>query len=261
MLRPVETFFEESFRTHADGTTAINTVLRDKALELGVPTDRILLLPNGANVQEILPGARSEARQRLGLPPDAPLVAYTGAIFQRDAYLMAAAFDRIHRARPDSRLLLVGYCNIALERLVSAPEAVIRTGPVSYKVLADHLVASDLGWLPLRNSGANQGRFPLKVSDFLAAGRPIVATDVGDLGVLLRREPIGRLAPDEPGPQAEAVLALLADREEREQLGRNARQVAETELDWSLMAERLEQFYLQITSLTSASPAIRNLAS
>jgi glycosyltransferase involved in cell wall biosynthesis len=257
-LRPLETFFEESFRTHADGTTAINTVLRDKAVELGVQPDRILLLPNGANVQEIQPGDRSEARQRLGLPLDSPLIAYTGAIFQRDAYLMAEAFDEIHRIRPDSRLLLIGYCNIAVERLVRAPEAVIRTGPVSYQALADHLAASDLGWLPLRNSGANQGRFPLKVSDFLAAGRPIVATDVGDLGALLRREPIGRLAPDEPGPLAEAVLALLSDGQEREQLGRNARHVAETQLAWSLTAERLEEFYLRTASLRSDSTAIRN---
>lgn len=259
-LRPIETFFEESFRNMADGSTVINTVLRQKATELGVQPSRILLLPNGANVTEIDPGDRIDARRRLGLPLDAPLIAYTGAIFQRDALLMAKAFDQIHGKRPDSRLLLVGYCNVALERLVRTPEAVIRTGPVSYQGLVENLVAADLGWLPLRNSGANRGRSPLKLSDFMAAGRPIVATDVGDLGALLRQEPIGRLAPDEPGALAEAVLSLLADEQEREQLGRNARQVAESKLAWSLMAERLEQFYLQIVGLRSASPAMRNLA-
>ena len=259
-LRPIETFFEESFRKMADGSTVINTVLRQKATELGVQPSRILLLPNGANVTEIDPGDRIDARRRLGLPLDAPLIAYTGAIFERDALLMAKAFDQIHGKRPDSRLLLVGYCNVAMEGLVRAPEAVIRTGPVSYQGLVDNLVAADLGWLPLRNSGANRGRSPLKLSDFMAAGRPIVATDVGDLGALLRREPIGRLAPDEPGALAEAVLSLLADEQERDQLGRNARQVAENKLAWSLMAERLEQFYLQIVGLRSASPAMRNLA-
>ena len=259
-LRPIETFFEESFRKMADGSTVINTVLRQKATELGVQPSRILLLPNGANVTEIDPGDRIDARRRLGLPLDAPLIAYTGAIFERDALLMAKAFDQIHGKRPDSRLLLVGYCNVALEGLVRAPEAVIRTGPVSYQGLVDNLIAADLGWLPLRNSGANRGRSPLKLSDFMAAGRPIVATDVGDLGALLRREPIGRLAPDEPGALAEAVLSLLADEQERDQLGRNARQVAENKLAWSLMAERLEQFYLQIVGLRSASPAMSNLA-
>ncbi len=259
-LRPIETFFEESFRTQADGSTVINTVLHEKATDLGVQPDRILLLPNGANVLEIHPRDRIEARRRLGLPLHSPLIAHTGAIFQRDALLMAESFDQIHRKRPDSRLLLIGYCNVALERLVRAPEAVIRTGPVSYEALIDHLAASDLGWLPLRDSGANRGRFPLKLGDFMAAGRPVVATDVGDLGALLRREPVGRLAPDEPGPLAEAVLALLANEQERDQLGRNARHVAETQLAWSMMAERLEQFYVQIAGSTSASPAVRDPA-
>jgi glycosyltransferase involved in cell wall biosynthesis len=246
VLRPVETFFEEVPRPRADGVTVINTILRQKALDLGVPPERILLLPNGANVREIRPGNQAEARRRLGLPLDVRLIAYTGAIFWRDARLMATAFDQIHSARPDTRLLLVGYCNVAIEELVQRPEAVIRAGPVSYRTLANYLATCDLGWLPLRNSGANRGRFPLKLNDFMAAGRAVVATDVGDLGDLMRQEPIGWLAPDEPGALAEAVLALLADDVERERQGRHARQVAETKLSWPLMATRLERFYLQL---------------
>jgi glycosyltransferase involved in cell wall biosynthesis len=246
VLRPLETFFEETSRPRADGVTVINTVLRQKAIDLGVPPERILLLPNGSNVHEIRPGNQAEARRRLGLPPDLRLIAYTGAIFRRDAELMAGAFDQIQAARPDTRLLLVGYCNMAMEELVQRPEAVIRTGPVSYSTLADYLVACDLGWLPLCNSGANRGRSPLKLNDFLAAGRAVVATDVGDVGDLVRQESIGRLAADDPGELAEAVLALLADDAERERLGRHARELAETKLAWPLMARRLERFYLQI---------------
>lgn len=246
VLRPVETFFEEAQRPKADGVTVINTVLRQKAIDLGVPPERILLLPNGSNVHEIRPGNQAEARRRLGLPLDLRLIAYTGAIFGQDAELMARAFDQIHAARPDTRLLLVGYSNIAVEELVHSPEMVMRTGPVSYSSLADYLVACDLGWLPLRNSGANRGRSPLKLNDFLAAGRAVVATDVGDVGDLVRQESIGRLAPDKPSDLAEAVLALLADNVERERLGRRARELAETKLAWPLMARRLERFYMQI---------------
>jgi len=245
-LRPVETFLEERPRRHADGLTVINTVLRDKAMALGVPRERILLLPNGANVQEMRPGDRVEARQHLGLPADAKLIAYTGAIFRQDARLMAQAFDRIHATRPDARLLLVGYCNVAVEELVQSPASVIRTGPVSYPALVEYLAACDLGWLPLRDSAANRGRFPLKLHDFLAAGRAVVATDVGDLGVLLRTRRVGRLVPDQPEPLAQAVLSLLADEAELDRLGRNARHLAETEYAWPTMASRLEQFYLKL---------------
>jgi glycosyltransferase involved in cell wall biosynthesis len=245
-LRPVETLFEEVPRPWADGTTVISTVLRQKAIDLGVLPERILLLPNGSNVDDIHPGDPTKARRELGLPLGRQYIAYTGAIFWQDAQLMAAAFDRIHAARPDVILLLVGYCNVMLEELVQAPEAVIRTGPVSYRTLATYLSASDLAWLPLRNSGANRGRSPLKLNDFLAAGRAVVTTDVGDLGDLLRQEPIGRLVPDEPESLAEAVLTLLADDVERERLAQNARQVAETKLAWSLMVTKLEGFYQRV---------------
>ena len=245
-LRPVETFFEEVPRRRAEGLTVINHVLRRRAEALGIPPERILWLPNGSNVDEIRPGDRAEARRQLRLPLEVRLIAYTGAIFARDARLMAAAFDRIHAARPEARLLLVGYCNIAVEELVQSPEAVIRTGPVDYATLARYLAACDLGWLPLRDSGANRGRSPLKLNDFMAAGRAVVATDVGDLGDLVRREAIGLAVPDEPEALAQAVLALLADDARRESLGRQARRVAEGRLSWSAMGGRLERFYLRI---------------
>jgi glycosyltransferase involved in cell wall biosynthesis len=159
---------------------------------------------------------------------------------------MASAFDRIHQAQPDARLLLIGYCNVAVEELVRDPSAVIRTGPVDYRILNHYLVASDLCWLPLCDSGANRGRSPLKLNDYLAAGRAIVATDVGVAGELLRRDSVGRLAADDPGPLAEAVLDMLNDNSERERLARHARQVAEEKLSWSLVAGRLERFYREL---------------
>lgn len=250
LLRPAETYFEETFRSRADGTTVINTFLHKKALDLGVRPDRILLLPNGSNVREIRPGDQTEARRRLGLPEEARLVAYTGSIFKRDAQLMAQAFDLVHAARPETRLLMIGYCNQPLEEWVAAPEAVIRSGPIDYGALGDYLTASDLGWLPLCDSGANRGRCPLKLNDFMAAGRAVVATDVGDLGDFVRRESIGYVAPDEPGPLAGAVLALLQDDTGREQLAQNARQVAETKVAWPLLAAQLRDFYQDIRAHT-----------
>lgn len=245
-LRPIETFFEEVPRPGADGITVINRVLFQKAVALGVAPQQILLLPNGANVRNIVPGDRAAARQEVGLPADVRLIGYTGAIFGQDARLMAAAFDHIHAARPDTRLLLVGYCKATVEELVQAPEAVIRTGPVSYQALSDYLAACDLGWLPLRNSGANRGRFPLKLCDFMAAGRAVVATDVGDVGDLIRKGPIGHLVPDEPDALARAVLTLLDAPYECETLGRRARRLAESKLTWQHQTDRLESFYHKV---------------
>lgn len=246
VLRPVETFFEERFRTQADAATVISSTLRQKVLDLGVPAERVLTFPNGVDLEGIRLQDREKVRRRLGLPLHVKLVAYTGAMFRRDATLMAAAFDRVHAAEPNARLLLIGYCNQPVERMVRTPEAVWRTGSISSQQLADYLSASDVGWLPLADCGANRGRFPMKLSDFMAAGLPVAASDVGDIGVLLRQVTIGRVTLAQPELMADALLALLADAAERERLGRYARQVAEARFAWPLIAESVERFYTRI---------------
>ena len=128
LLRPVETYYEDYFRTRADGTTTINFFLHERARKLGVKPETIMLLPNGCDVDTFRPLSPAEARRQMGLPLDAPLVGYVGALFQRDAILMAQAFDHLKQQIPRARLLLAGYCNIEVERLVAEPQAVIRTG-------------------------------------------------------------------------------------------------------------------------------------
>ena len=242
-LRPLETFFEERFRRRAVGTTVINSILQQKALDLGVDPATTLVLPNGANVQEIRPQARDDVRRRLGLPLEQRYLAYTGAIFERDARLMARAFDHICQARSDISLLMIGYCNISLKGLVKRPAAVIESGPVSYRQLADYVAAADVGWLPLRDRGANRGRFPMKAHDFMAAGRPLLVGDVGDLGAFVRQFDIGRAVADEARAQAQAALAMLNEPQTLETLGRRARRVAVEERAWPVVADGLEAFY------------------
>ncbi len=252
LLRPIETFFEERFRCRAQGTTVINTVLRDKALALGVSSDTMLLLRNGSDVTRMHPLSVSAARKQLDLLQDIHLVGYVGAIFSRDAELMAQAFDLIHAADPTARLLVTGYFNAPIERLLSDPRSVCRTGRIAYADIETYLSACDVCWLPLKNSGGNRGRWPLKLNDYMAVGRPIVATDVGDMASFFAEYPIGHVVADDAESLAQAVLTLLADRQMRYEFGERGRQLAETEFSWDALARQLASFYAQILGETPA---------
>ncbi|HID87240.1 MAG TPA: glycosyltransferase, partial [Anaerolineae bacterium] len=208
----------------------------------------ILLLPDGCDVQRLQVLDRDEARRALGLPLDRPLIGYIGAIFHRDAQLMARAFDLVRGTHPRAMLAVIGYCNRDVAALVADPGAVIRTGFVSYEDMNRYLAACDLCWLPLRDTGANRGRWPLKLNEYMAAGRPVVATAVGDVATLMRKHEIGLLARDRPEDLAEATAQLLSDPALRKRLGRNARRVAEEVFDWALLTERLEAFYDNVLS-------------
>jgi len=243
LLRLTETYFEQRFRPLADGNTVINRFLQKRAMEMDIPPARILVLPNGCDTEGLHPVHVHEARVKLGWPEDVFVVCYMGAAFQRDALLMAQAFDAIHAVLPHVRLLLLGGCNIAVERLTRRPDAVWRTGPLSVEALNLHLGASDVCWLPLRNTGANQGRLPMKLNDYMAAGRPVVTTHVGELGDLVTHWGFGLVADDSADDLASMVILLERDQELRATLGRRARQVAEVEFSWRRAGEALDRFY------------------
>ena len=245
-LRPIETFFEEHFRSLADGTTVINTVLRDKALELGVSAETLFLLRNGSDIKNLPSMSISAARELLGLSQEMYLIGYVGAIFPRDAVLMAKAFDLIHAAMPSVHLLLAGYCNVPVEQYVENPQAVHRTGRIPYRDIGVYMSACDVCWLPLRNSGGNRGRWPLKLNDFMAVGRPVVTTAVGDLPDFFAKYSVGLVVRDTPQALADGVVKLLNSPETRQRMGHRGRLLAETTFSWETLALRLENFYRQV---------------
>ena len=252
-LRPAETFFETRFRTQADATTVINQFLGQRATDLGVDPASITLVPNGCDTSGWELEPQAQARAALGLPPDTPLIGYVGAIFARDAALLARAFDQLHAQRPNARLAMIGYCNIAIERLVRNPAAVLHTGPLDTPTLRRYLRACTLGWLPLSDSGANRGRWPLKLSTYMEVGLPFVTTAIGDLGDFVRRYPAGLAAAPTPDDITAKTMALLGDPAGTAALGATGRRLAETELNWARMADVMEQVYCSTLSRRARS--------
>lgn len=243
LVRGLETFHEERFRTEADGTTAICSTLRDKALALGVPPESVRLIPDGCDAAMFDAPSPADARMLAGLPADAFVVGYVGTIFRRDALLMAEAFDALKAGLPGARLLVAGYCPVDIAALSRHPESVMQTGPLAQARLHACLAACDVFWLPLKDTNANRGRWPHKLNDYMAIGRPTVATAVGDVPALFSAEDIGLLSPDEPGPFAAQTIALARDPALCARMGRQARRTAARRFDWKILTDQLEELY------------------
>lgn len=242
LLRPVETFFEERFRLRADGTLVITPFLRDRALAFGVRPETIAVIRNGCDT-DVQPLEQSAARQLVGLSEAGPLIGYVGSCYPRDAELMAAALNRVTQSLPTARLLLIGYFNRAIESMLYNPLSVIRTGRVTHTQLFQYLAACNVCWLPLCDNGANQGRWPGKLNDYMAAARPTLATQVGELATLIPHYQLGQVAPAVPDDFAAQTIQLLMNADRQKALGLAARHAAETEMSWSRMTDELENFY------------------
>jgi len=246
LLRPIETYYEENFRPGADGNTVINSTLFQRAQSLGVNLSQLLLLPNGADTQRIQPSSKNAARIRLGLPLDARIIGYIGTIFLRDAQLMSEAFDHLQTISQETRLIIMGNCPIDLGQMVKQPELVQQTGFLKDDKLVELMACCDLFWLPLTDSPANNGRFPLKLTDYLAAGRPVVATSVGDVAKIMEGGTVGVLTPPSAQGLVEGTVSLLNDEGKLQSMGLAARELAEKHYRWDHLTDGLIDFYTRI---------------
>ena len=105
------------------------------------------------------------------------------------------------------------------------------------------LGAADVLLLPMSDNLMNRARGPIKLGDYLAAGRAIVANPVGDLVDLFKQDDVGLLADATPDAYGAAIADLLVDRERCARMGQRARQVAEEKYAWRLLAPTLLDVY------------------
>ncbi len=80
----------------------------------------------------------------------------------------------------------------------------------------------------------------------MAAGRPIICTDVADNGQFIRDNEIGLTARDDPEELAEITLKLMQDEVAQEKMGRHGRHVIETEYAGPVVTAQLDKFYQHI---------------
>jgi len=226
---------------------------------LGVDPHRVRVCPNGADVERIGAGDGRALRQRLGFGPKTPVIGYLGGLQRHQGVAeLLAAFGRLAEREPAARLLVVGGGEGEADlrrRLAGAPFAprVTLLGAVPEAEVADCLAAMDVCTAPRldpfdrdgpgavgpRGPAAPAGS-PLKVFEYLAAGRPVVAGPLPDLRFV---EKIGAglcLDPTDAGSFAHALETLCRDPSLRARMGQAARRWALRHGIWAQAVERVE---------------------
>lgn len=240
-------------RRHADAVTVISSDLARRAEALGIPSERIRLITVGANDDLFHPEPAAEARARFGIPHDALVLVHTGFV-PFDGWLLAHTFARIARAEPRAYLLMAGrHFPLVEERATAAGAAhrVIHAGVVPHRDLGSVMACGDVMVVPYTALPHNEARFPNRVGDYLAAGRPIATNPTGDLARLVATERIGIVAPETPEAFGSAILDLLHQDDVSKEMGCRARVLAETTHSWRAVAGRVGELYDELTGVRS----------
>jgi glycosyltransferase involved in cell wall biosynthesis len=206
-----------------------------------------LLLENGVDCDHFTT-PRREPPDLFGIPH--PRAIYVGAVDDRfdDRLLHAVASEN-----PATSFIVIG--GQTRQHAAGAEGNVFYLGQRRYADVPGYLQSSDFAVMPLANNPANQGRSPMKVFEFGAAGLPVVATTTAEL----RRRDLPFVSLAESKTEFAWLCARLAD-SNTELLRTQARRAAAGQ-GWSEKAERLFAFAETLIRDRASRPANRHYGS
>jgi glycosyltransferase involved in cell wall biosynthesis len=251
-MLPLLTRFEHLNLAAAARIFVVAEVERRNLLRAGVPDERIVVNPNGVDIEEFRPGIGGlAARSGLGVAEDEILAGFVGTFGPWHGVLTLAEAIALLPADPKVRFLLIGAGKLREEfqRIVSAAgrkHQVIFAGHVEHERVPALLDACDIllsPHVPLEDGSEFFGS-PTKLFEYMAMGKGIVASLLGQIGeVLINEETALLVQPGNAEELAEAILRLSSSRELRERLGGAARDAAIANHTWKHNAQRVLDAY------------------
>jgi glycosyltransferase involved in cell wall biosynthesis len=223
--------------------TGAGLVEQVDAMRTGTPALHIPDIPS--SLQDAGAADRQAIRDEWQAAPEEVVLLYVGsfAVYQGVDLLFAAIPELVQQA-PAARFVIIGGSDAEIAARRRELEAQGVAGRVRFQGKVDpdqlprYLVAADV-LLSTRISGMNM---PLKVLDYLKAGRPVAATDV-PANRLLLDEQTAVFAPVEPAGFARHLAALVMDPERRARLGGEGRRRYERDFTFEHHKDRLAACY------------------
>ena len=134
------------------------------------------------------------------------------------------------------------------------------TGKIAHSEVPEMLSIADVAVVPSAplTAGVGGTGTPLKLFEYMAAGKAIVATALNQAAEVIQHGHNGLLVePGDVNAFAEATLKLIDNPKERHRLGQNVREQAVKQYSWEHYTRRLEEIYLSVMGNTaSGSPMV-----
>jgi glycosyltransferase involved in cell wall biosynthesis len=243
--QPVRRFLDrEVIARGANVIVAVSREDRRRMIEVvGLDPGKVLVVHNGVPRFAAADGRR--VRNELGIPCDAPVVGSIGIKTPKTPAVLIEAVAALRGEFPEIRLLLVGRGDQenALQTMVGESGLESTVHLLGWRTdIADILAALDVAVLTSLSEGS-----PLAVMEYMAAGKPVVASRVGGIPDLIDHGVHGLLVqPRSVRELADALAMLLRDPDLRATMGARARARQEAEFDTDSMIARFERLYADL---------------
>jgi glycosyltransferase involved in cell wall biosynthesis len=232
----------------ADAVLPVTQVLAQDVIAMGVPEEKVHVIPNGIAATYLEDHDGTGVRARYGLE-EKSVLGFTG--FVRDWHGVDQVLTYIaERQDPSLHLLLVGdgphvpalkkqATKLGIENQMTI------TGVVQREDIPAHVAAFDIALQPRVTAYAS----PLKLFEYMALGKPVIAPAQANIEEVLNHGENALLfAPDDQASFAAALDTLLSDKEKAAHLGAAARQtILDKEMTWTGNAKKVAAIAARLT--------------
>jgi glycosyltransferase involved in cell wall biosynthesis len=216
----------------------VEAYLRD---EIGITPQKLCVARAGV---EVTPAdARVEMRRELGLSGEERVAAIVARLSpEKNHALLVSAFAEVVKKMPQAKLMIVG----------EGPEHAAIRQEIARLGLGDHVkmlgvrrdVPQILSACDAFVLSSNREGLPIAVLEAMAASKPVVATNVGDLNLLVKNDQTGQLVPPHDAMKlAEGLCKVLGDAAAAGQMGKAGRELVAREFSLDAMIKTHEAMY------------------
>lgn len=208
----------------------INNYLKEKLIDEGVKANKILVAPDGVDLAKFdIALTKQEARVKLELPEDKKIVLYAGHLYAwKGADILAQTARKLGQ---DILTVFVGGLDEDVKKFQEKygdEENTLILGKKPHSQIPLYLKAADVLVLP--NSAKEEiSKFytsPMKLFEYMAAGRPIVASDLPSIREILNEENAVLVTPDDPQSLVSGINLVLGDETKAKEIASQAHEKA-----------------------------------
>lgn len=239
--------FEKLIPGIVDTVSVSSRHVRRLSLKRGVPENRIFPASVGADLEKFHPDLdRGAVKKKYGI--NNHLVLYLGQLHGAQyAELFIKAARMIIDKGLDATFMIAGdgYRLRELKELagqLKTGSRLIFTGYVPHEEVPGYIAAADICVACFEENDITKCKSPLKIVEYLACGKAIVASNVGEV-----RNMAGGVAvltkPGDVDSLANGITLLLQDHELREKLAKTAVERAKRRYNWKVTAESIMRAY------------------
>jgi glycosyltransferase involved in cell wall biosynthesis len=228
----------------------LTSFIKNKLVEAGVPENKILIAPDGVDLEKFdIDISKEEARKKFSLPSDKILIGYVGMLKTMEMSKgIDLAIEALKNLPGNIILVLVGgnkmdideYQNFASS--LDLRDRVIFTGRVRHELILYYLKAFDILIAPFPD--IEHYRFymsPLKLFEYMASGVPIVTSDLPSIREILNENNAVLVEPNNPEILSEGIKKVLENYDFSAKISKQAFQDVQN-YTWKKRAERILEF-------------------